>query len=54
MADAAYQILNSDAKQLSGETLIDEDILRQAGETDFSQYLHDPECTDLFPDLFID
>lgn len=54
MADAAYQILISDAKQLSGETLIDEDILRQAGVEDFSKYLHDPKCTDLCPDLFVD
>lgn len=54
MADAAYQILISDAKQLSGETLIDEDILRQAGQKEFDQYLHDPTCTDLCPDLFVD
>ncbi|MCV6628147.1 MAG: NAD(P)-dependent oxidoreductase [Cellvibrionaceae bacterium] len=54
MADAAYQILISDSRELSGETLIDEDILRQRGVEDFSQYLNDPECSDLFMDLFVD
>jgi len=54
MADAAYKILTSDAKTLSGETLIDEDILRQHGQTDFDQYLNDPQCEDLFMDLFVD
>ncbi|WP_299979147.1 NAD(P)-dependent oxidoreductase [uncultured Pseudoteredinibacter sp.] len=54
MADAAYEILISDSKQLSGETIIDEDILRERGYEDFNKYLNDPECTDLFMDLFVD
>ncbi|GAA6153945.1 SDR family oxidoreductase [Pseudoteredinibacter isoporae] len=54
MADAAYEILTSDSKTLSGEALIDEDILRERGYTDFDKYLNDPECTDLFMDLFVD
>lgn len=54
MADAAYEILISDSKNLSGETIIDEDILRERGCEDFDKYLNDPECTDLFMDLFVD
>lgn len=54
MADAAYEILTSDSRSLTGETLIDEDILREQGQTEFDQYLNDPKCTDLFMDLFVD
>ncbi|MBB6521358.1 SDR family oxidoreductase [Pseudoteredinibacter isoporae] len=54
MADAAYEILISNSQELSGETIIDEDILRERGHSDFSKYLNDPECTDLFMDLFVD
>lgn len=54
MADAAYEILTSDSSKLSGETIIDEDILRERGCTDFDKYLNDPKCTDLFMDLFVD
>lgn len=54
MADAAYEILTSNSSELSGETIIDEDILRERGYTDFDKYLNDPKCTDLFMDLFVD
>ncbi len=50
MADAAYALLCS-AKQYSGQFLIDEDILRTAGITDFSHYAVDPNAP-LIQDLF--
>lgn len=54
MADAAFEILVSKAGALSGETLIDETLLRERGYTDFDRYLNDPECKDLFMDLYVD
>ena len=54
MSDAAYEILISDSKEVTGETFIDETLLRERGVTDFSPYLNDPDCTDLFQDLFVD
>ena len=53
VADAAHAILVRDARGLSGRFLIDEDVLREAGETDFGKYaveLGQP----LLPDLFLD
>jgi citronellol/citronellal dehydrogenase len=41
------------ARDCSGEFLIDEDVLRAAGVTDFSQYAVDPSQR-LLPDLFLD
>ena len=38
MADAAYAVLIKDAKEFSGNFVIDEEILRAEGVTDFSQY----------------
>jgi len=38
MADAAYLLLNQDAKDYTGQFIIDEFILASAGETDFKQY----------------
>ncbi len=54
MADAAYEILISDSKSVSGESFVDEALLRDRGVTDFEGYLHDPNCTDLYKDLFLD
>jgi citronellol/citronellal dehydrogenase len=54
MADAAFEILSSDSKELTGETLIDETLLRDRGVEDFDQYLNDPNCDDLYQDLFVD
>jgi len=38
MADAAYILVNQDAKDYTGQFVIDEFILASAGETDFKQY----------------
>lgn len=54
MADAAYEILTTENCALSGETLIDETLLRERGYTDFDQYKNDPECKALFMDLYVD
>lgn len=53
MADAAYVILNRDARSCSGNFFIDEDVLRSEGVRDFSSYAIDPGKA-LFPDLFVD
>ncbi|WP_165855498.1 SDR family oxidoreductase [Marinobacter sp. JSM 1782161] len=54
MADAAVAILNQDADALTGQALIDEDVLRQAGVTDFEGYRYAPGDKPLLPDLFLD
>jgi len=54
MADAAFEILVSNSGALSGETLIDETLLRERGYSDFDRYLNDSECKDLFMDLYVD
>ena len=38
MADAAYVILTRDSRARTGEFLIDEDVLREVGVTEFEQY----------------
>ena len=53
MADAAWQVLTSDARSLSGRSLIDEAVLREAGVTDFSGYLVKPGVSPII-DLFLD
>ncbi len=53
MADAAWQVLTSDARSLSGRSLIDEAVLREAGVTDFSGYLVKPGVSPIL-DLFLD
>ena len=53
MADAAHLILASDAKANSGNFYIDEDVLKRAGEKDFSRYAVTPGVP-LFRDLFVD
>ena len=53
VADAAHAILSRPAKGFSGNFLLDEDVLREAGVTDFSQYAVDPSKP-LLPDLFLD
>jgi citronellol/citronellal dehydrogenase len=53
VADAAAAILSHDPKDLTGQFLIDEDILRQAGVTDFDQYAVD-SSKPAFKDFFLD
>ncbi len=54
MADAAYEILLSTEQTLTGQHLLDEGILRDSGVTDFIGYQNDPNCKNLYPDLFVD
>ncbi|MBW4933940.1 SDR family oxidoreductase [Marinobacter sp. F4206] len=54
MADAAVSILNRTADELTGQNLIDEDLLRQDGMTDFEPYRYAPGDKPLMPDLFLD
>jgi citronellol/citronellal dehydrogenase len=52
IADAVYYILQQKAATLSGRQLLDEDILREAGITDFAPYAVNP-ANDLQKDLFL-
>jgi len=54
MADAAYEILTTPSRDLTGRTLIDEDFLRERGVSDFERYKVDPACEKLAPDLYVD
>ena len=55
MADAAYEILITENRRLSGQTLTDEQILRERGHTDLDRYAVDPANADqLLPDFFLD
>jgi len=55
MADAAYVILTKDSKNFTGNFCIDDQVLREVGVKDFSQYLA-PGATEssLMPDFFLD
>ncbi len=55
-ADAAHAVLTSPARELTGQTLIVEDVLEAAGVTDFARYAAVPGTPDsaLFPDIFLD
>lgn len=53
MADAAYQILISQNRAISGRLMIDEDILSESGVTDFSQYRYADSDDELMVDLFV-
>lgn len=55
MADAAYSILCKDPGTSTGNFFIDDEILREAGITDLTQYACVPENADrLMPDFFLD
>ncbi|MCG8313651.1 MAG: NAD(P)-dependent oxidoreductase [Pseudomonadales bacterium] len=55
MADAAYAIFAKSAKATTGNFFIDEDVLRDEGIEDFSDYRvnQDLEDSQLLPDLFL-
>ena len=55
-ADAAYEVLVQPARSYTGQTLIVEDVLAEAGVTDLSGYAAVPGTPDaeLFPDVFLD
>lgn len=53
MADAAYQILTSNSREVTGNFFVDEDVLKHAGVTDFDKYaLH--QGVPLYPDFYLD
>ena len=52
VADAAHEILIRDSKRCTGQFLIDEQVLREAGVEDFDQYAVDP-AQPLLADLFV-
>lgn len=55
MADAAYEILTRDPKTTTGNFYVDEDVLRSAGVTDFTDYACVKENVDkLMPDFFLE
>ncbi len=53
MADAVCSILTRNSRELNGQFLIDEEVLREEGVDDFSKYSVNPDVP-LFPDLFLD
>lgn len=53
MADAAYIVLNQDAKTYTGQFIIDEFILKETGTTDFTQYQQPGYDGPLMADFFI-
>jgi citronellol/citronellal dehydrogenase len=53
VADAAHAILTRDARTCTGKLLLDEDVLRAEGVTDFSSYSMVPGSPST-PDLFVD
>ncbi|HEY4104327.1 MAG TPA: hypothetical protein VGM44_10565, partial [Polyangiaceae bacterium] len=52
VADAAHAILTKPSREYSGHFAIDEDVLREAGVSDFSRYSNVPS-EELLPDLFL-
>ncbi|MCC6158937.1 MAG: NAD(P)-dependent oxidoreductase [Deltaproteobacteria bacterium] len=52
MADAAHAVVTRTARECTGHFLIDEDVLREAGVTDFDTYAYVPGA-DLLPDYFL-
>jgi len=53
VADAAYAVMQMDARSVSGHFFIDEAVLREHGVQDFSAYSVVPGSTSLMPDLFV-
>jgi citronellol/citronellal dehydrogenase len=53
VADAAYEVLTTDGQALNGQTVIDEELLRSRGVTDFAQYSMTGKDEGLAPDIFL-
>ncbi|MFM7711157.1 MAG: SDR family oxidoreductase [Ferruginibacter sp.] len=53
VADAALEILSKSAKEYTGQSCIDEEVLRIAGVTNVDHYAYAPGQP-LYPDLFLD
>jgi citronellol/citronellal dehydrogenase len=54
VADAAYAILTSEGQPITGRTLIDDEVLRERGVTDFNGYAVSGVDADLDGDFFLD
>ncbi|HEX2493250.1 MAG TPA: NAD(P)-dependent oxidoreductase [Steroidobacter sp.] len=54
MADAAQVILTRDPRTCTGNFFIDEDVLKQAGVTNFDGYAVTPGAKEFIPDFFLD
>ena len=54
LADAAYLVLTSDARQTTGNFFIDDTLLREHGVSDFEAYSVTPGTTHFIPDFFVD
>lgn len=54
VADAAYEIIVSDSRAVTGQSFVDEAVLRERGYVDFDRYKYDPDCKELLTDIFID
>ena len=52
MGDAAYHILRKESRECTGNFFIDEDVLREEGINDFSNYAVDPS-KELVRDFFV-
>jgi citronellol/citronellal dehydrogenase len=53
VADAAWEILTTEGQGLNGQTMIDEDLLRARGVSDFAPYSMTGKDEGLAPDLFL-
>ena len=54
MADAAYEIITKPSREYTGQFLIDDDVLEDAGVTDFSIYLNGGAEEDLALDFWVE
>jgi citronellol/citronellal dehydrogenase len=54
LADAAWLILTSDARAVTGNFFIDQALLGEHGVTDLDRYAVAPGTQDLMQDLFVD
>lgn len=54
MADAAYEILTKPSREFTGQFVIDDDILEDAGVTDFSIYLNGGTEEELALDFWVE
>jgi citronellol/citronellal dehydrogenase len=54
LADAAWWVLTSDAKAVTGQFFIDDDLLSSHGVTDLDRYSVVPGTKHFIPDFFVD
>jgi len=54
LSDAAYVILNRDAKDCTGNFFVDDEVLASVGVTDLDKYAVVPGTTDFLLDFFLD